>query len=86
MTTSHRMSCIADGDLNPTLDVSHLSEKAKWKRKQSYLYQVHSHSKLLTAAGLELQFDLHFLENEKLERVKAVKSWKRDGMVGSWLL
>jgi hypothetical protein len=72
---------ISDGNLDVTCNVDHLSTTIQWKRKQQYLVTLNPYGRLTTAAKLELQFDLRFLERPKAERVKQVRKWKTDGKV-----
>jgi hypothetical protein len=78
-----RRKFVADGDLDATVDISHLSSDEYWQRREAYLILSDTHARITTQAGLELQFDLHFVREEQSKEVKAVKEWKRDKMVSS---
>jgi hypothetical protein len=72
---------IPDGHLDPQINLSNLSEKDKWQLKVRYCTMVNPHARLTTAAGLQLPFDLRFLQYPKKKSVQSVKEWKNDGMV-----
>lgn len=80
-TSTSSSECIRDGILDVFYDLSQLTNKERWKYTRLYLCLVDFHARLTTASNLQLQFDLYFLEHPKRSCVKAVKEWKKDGMV-----
>lgn len=63
----------SDGPIDATMDVSHLNEKEKARRRALYQRWFKRNGKTVTASGQKLQFDLETFSNFKAKRVKYIQ-------------
>lgn len=75
-----------DGPLDVKIDIDTLSEKKQKNRRKFYQDWVNRQGKMITKAGLQLNFTFNDLARPTLTRASVIPEWLKDGQVSGTLV